>query len=93
MRDEIVPGDLQGVELGDDVLEIGPGPGVTTDVLRSRVPRLTAIEIEARLAESLRARLPSERIEVVTGDAASSPARTATRGASASAFGCCTSAT
>ena len=73
MRDEIVPDDLQGVELGEDVLEIGPGPGVTTDVLRSRVSRLTAIEIDVRLAESLRARLPSERVEVVTGDAAAMP--------------------
>jgi SAM-dependent methyltransferase len=73
VRDEILPADLDGVELGEDVLEIGPGPGVTTDVLRSRVPRLTAIEIDVRLAESLRARLPDERVEVVTGDAAAMP--------------------
>ena len=34
-----MPEALRGVELGDDVLEIGPGPGLTTDVLRgTRLP-------------------------------------------------------
>jgi ubiquinone/menaquinone biosynthesis C-methylase UbiE len=73
VRDEILPGDLQGVELGEDVLEIGPGPGLTTELLRSRVPRLTALEIDTALAESLRARLQDERVEVVTGDASAMP--------------------
>jgi hypothetical protein len=36
VKGELLPWALQGVELGDDVLEIGPGPGVTTDVLRGR---------------------------------------------------------
>jgi hypothetical protein len=29
--------------LGDDPLEIGPGPGLTTDLLRVRLPQLTSI--------------------------------------------------
>jgi hypothetical protein len=33
---------LQGVEPGDNVLEIGPGPVVTTDLPRSRIRRLIA---------------------------------------------------
>jgi len=73
VREGIVPADLEGVELGDDVLEIGPGPGLTTDVLQARVPRLTAIEIDASLAESLRRRMPRERVEVVRGDASAMP--------------------
>jgi len=34
----------------DDVSEIGPGPGFTTDVLRQRVAHLTAVEIDDVLA-------------------------------------------
>lgn len=43
---EILPWALGGRELGDDVLEVGPGPGQTTHVLRHMVPRLTAVEID-----------------------------------------------
>jgi ubiquinone/menaquinone biosynthesis C-methylase UbiE len=73
VRDEILPSDLEGVELGEDVLEIGPGPGLTTELLHPRVPRLTAIEIDDALADSLRERVPSDRVEVVTGDATAMP--------------------
>jgi SAM-dependent methyltransferase len=70
MIEEIVmPVALAGVELGDDVLEIGPGPGFTTDVLRGRTARLTAVELDEGLAESLRSRLQGSNVEVVQGDA------------------------
>ena len=72
MRDQ-VPWVLRGVELGDEVLEVGPGPGLTTDLLRKRVSRVTAIEIDPRLAEALRQRTRGQGVEVVTGDAASMP--------------------
>ena len=39
------------------MLELGPGPGITTDVLRRRVARLTSVEIDRRLATALEARL------------------------------------
>ena len=32
LEKQLLPWVLQGVELGDDVLEIGPGPGITTDL-------------------------------------------------------------
>ena len=32
----IIPWVLSGIDLGDDVLEVGPGPGLTTNVLRGR---------------------------------------------------------
>lgn len=35
---ELLPWVLASYELGDDVLEIGPGPGLTTDLLRQMVP-------------------------------------------------------
>lgn len=56
-------------DLGDDVLEIGPGPGLTTDLLRARVARLTAVEVDADLAGRLRERLGGTNVEVVLADA------------------------
>jgi ubiquinone/menaquinone biosynthesis C-methylase UbiE len=70
---ERVPWVLKGADLGDDVLEVGPGPGLTTDLLRSRVPKLTVIEVDHQLAESLSARLRSTNVEVFTGDATAMP--------------------
>ena len=74
MLDErILPWALAGVELGDDVLEVGPGPGLTTDILRPKVPRLTAIEIDAALAGRLARRLDGTNVNVVRGDATAMP--------------------
>ena len=56
-------------DLGDDVLEIGPGPGLTTDLLRDRVQHLTAIELDQDLAEPLRARLAGTNVDVICADA------------------------
>lgn len=64
----IIPWVLDGLELGDDVLEIGPGPGRTTEVLRTRVPRLTAVEIHEDLATALAQRLQGSNVEVIHGD-------------------------
>jgi SAM-dependent methyltransferase len=60
-------------DLGPSLLEIGPGPGLTTDLLRTLAPQLTALELEAGLAESLRLRLPNSNVEVVAGDATAMP--------------------
>ncbi len=69
----ILPALVKGVDLGDDLLEIGPGPGLTTDWLRRRVPQMTAIEIDHRLAESLERRLAETNVTVVEGDASQMP--------------------
>ena len=61
------------MELGDDVLEIGPGPGVTTDLLRGRTQRLTALEVDAAAAASLEKRLDGSGVRVVHGDGAAMP--------------------
>jgi SAM-dependent methyltransferase len=68
-----VPWVLEGTELGDDVPEVGLGPGLTSDLLRVRVHRLTAIEADSGLAEALRVRLCGSNVEVITGNAASMP--------------------
>src|SRR5713101_6267128 len=69
----LLPWVLQGVELGDDVLEIGPGPGVTTDLLRDRTRRLTALEVDPEIAAALEKRLDGSGVRVVHGDGAAMP--------------------
>ena len=74
MREVILPWALGDTDLGDDVLEVGPGYGATTDVLSQRVPRLTSVEIDDELAAMLTDRfagVPS--VEIVNGDATSLP--------------------
>jgi SAM-dependent methyltransferase len=73
LRDFIVPWALGDTDLGDDVLEVGPGPGLTTDLLRERVPRLTAVELDPGLASDLAARLDRTSVEVVNADATDMP--------------------
>lgn len=73
LEERIVPAVLDGVELGSNPLEVGPGPGLTTDLLRGRAARLTAIEIDGALAESLGARLRGGNVTVVQGDATAMP--------------------
>lgn len=65
--EERMPGLLAGVELGDDVLEIGPGFGATTRVLAPLVPKLTAVEIDEASVELLRREF-TDRVDIVHGD-------------------------
>ena len=73
VRDEIMPWGLAGVELGENVLELGPGPGITTDVLRQSHQLLTCVEIDAKLAEGLRQKFSNCNVQVVNGDATALP--------------------
>jgi SAM-dependent methyltransferase len=65
----ILPWALDGVELGPNVLEVGSGPGVTTDLLRTRVQRLTCVEIDRGYADSLSRRLAGHNVTVICQDA------------------------
>ena len=71
--EERVPWTLAHADLGERVLELGPGPGLTTDALRSRVSSLTAVELDPQLAASLSRRLHDSNVQVVVGDATSLP--------------------
>ena len=73
VQKEILPWALSGRDLGDDVLEVGPGPGQTTDVLRQTVARLTAVEVDAALAAALAQRLANSNVEVVHADGTALP--------------------
>jgi len=70
VREHILPGAVGDIDFGNDVLEVGPGYGATTDVLAEWVPKLTAVEIDEDLATMLVARfvdVPS--VTIVQGDA------------------------
>jgi SAM-dependent methyltransferase len=70
MRDVILPWAMRDVDLGDDVLEVGPGYGATTDVLSESVPQLTSVEIDAELAAMLTERFAAKpSVKIVHGDA------------------------
>jgi SAM-dependent methyltransferase len=73
LRDELLPWVLGSWDLGDDCLEVGPGPGITTDLLRARTFRLTAVELDTALAETLADRLAGTNVEVVKADATDMP--------------------
>ena len=64
---------LDPAELGDDVLELGAGPGLVTDLLVELAPRVTAVEIDEQLAAALRSRLAGRPVEVITADATALP--------------------
>jgi SAM-dependent methyltransferase len=72
VKDELLPWGLNDVELGDDVLEIGPGFGATTRRLAASIRRLTALELDVRYCERLRRDLGGA-VDVVQGDATQLP--------------------
>lgn len=73
MQEEVLPTLVAGVDLGHRMLEIGPGPGATTEWLRHRVGELVVVEIEPDAAAALRSKFAGAPVEVVDGDASALP--------------------
>lgn len=73
LQDLVLPYALADARLGDDVLEVGPGPGMTTDLLRADVAQLTAVELDDDLARALAGRLAGTNVEVMQADATDMP--------------------
>lgn len=69
LRDDLLPWLIQAGELGDDVLELGPGPGLTTDLLMHRAAWVTAVEVDERLAADLAERMAGMNVAVIHADA------------------------
>jgi len=69
LQQDVLPRLLQHADLGQDMLEIGPGPGAATDWLRHRVARLTAVEVDADAARELADKFPERTVTIVTGSA------------------------
>lgn len=68
----LMPWALDGIDLGDEILEIGPGFGVTTAVLARRTGRVTALEVDRDSVGYLKRRF-GPNVEVVHGDGALMP--------------------
>lgn len=73
VREHVVPGVIREVDLGDHLLEVGPGPGLTTDELSKMVPRMTAVELDEDLAAALAKRFAGSNVTVHNGDATATP--------------------
>lgn len=77
LRDLAIPFAFEGrriSDLGEDVLEIGPGPGLTTALLSPELPALTALELDEHLCAELRERYADDpSVTVVPGDATTMP--------------------
>ncbi len=73
IQGQILPWVVGNVELGDHPVEIGPGPGLTTDVLAQSAPALTAVEIDADLAARLADRFAGTHVTVEQADATAMP--------------------
>ena len=61
--------DAAAVAPGDTVLEIGPGPGILTEILLARGAKVVAVELDMKLCDLLRRRFPSPNFDLRQGDA------------------------
>jgi SAM-dependent methyltransferase len=68
LKEDLLPWVVGLGDLGNDVLEIGPGPGLTTNLLRERVAHVTAVEIDPNLASQLAERLAGTNVTIIEGD-------------------------
>ena len=73
VRDSVVPWVTRGIDLGDHLVEVGPGYGATTDVLRGMVPRMTSVEIDGDLAAALAMRFAGTNVTILNADATALP--------------------
>jgi ubiquinone/menaquinone biosynthesis C-methylase UbiE len=70
IQNELLPSLVSAACLGEEMLEVGPGPGAATDWLRHKVRRLVALEVDRQAAGQLAARYAGSNVEVMVGDAA-----------------------
>lgn len=66
---DLIPWALDGAAWKGRVLEIGPGPGLTTELLAPQAGSLVCLEVDKRLAASLGARNRGGNVRVLCGDA------------------------
>jgi SAM-dependent methyltransferase len=67
VEDGLLPWVLRDVDLGDNVLEIGPGYGANIRVLIDKAPHYTAVEIDPPMADRLKSKYGA-RARIIQGD-------------------------
>ncbi|MFE0100112.1 class I SAM-dependent methyltransferase [Streptomyces sp. NPDC059009] len=72
VEERLLPWALEKVELGDDLLEVGPGYGANLRVLVRRVARMTAVEIDEKTAALLAGQW-GEQARILHADASRLP--------------------
>jgi len=72
-RRQLLPWVLHGVDLGEDVLELGAGPGAATLELARLAPRITCLEYDPKAVTTLGTRTRDSNARVIRGDAAALP--------------------
>jgi ubiquinone/menaquinone biosynthesis C-methylase UbiE len=70
---EILSWAMRDLDLGNSVLEVGPGPGVSTDWLLQRTETMDCLEIDTLLARAVERRLGIANVRVRCGDASAMP--------------------
>lgn len=70
LQTEILPAVTRDVDLGEAMLEIGPGPGAATDWLRHKVGQLTVVEVDEAAAARLAERYSGTNVDVAVGSGA-----------------------
>ncbi|MHB1818669.1 MAG: class I SAM-dependent methyltransferase [Streptosporangiaceae bacterium] len=69
MREEVISWVTSHADLGETMLEIGPGPGGATEWLRHEVKRLVAVELDKASGGALMDRFAGTNVEVAVMDA------------------------
>ena len=62
IQSEVLPVALDGRQVTDATLEIGPGYGAATEWLSARCPELSAVEVDPKLAARLARRYPDVKV-------------------------------
>lgn len=70
---DVFPWVLNRLDVDGRILEIGPGPGITTDWLQHHYKNITCLEVDPILACSLRQRIANADIDIRLGDATAMP--------------------
>ncbi len=69
IQNDVLPSLATIAEFGDEMVELGPGPGAATEWLYRRVRRLVAVEADEHAATLLSERFAGTNVDVVLGDA------------------------
>jgi SAM-dependent methyltransferase len=69
IQGEVLPSLAAIADLGEDMLEVGPGPGAATEWLQSRLARLVVVEADEDAARLLAERYAGTNVDVRPGDA------------------------
>ena len=73
MESEVLEPVTAGIDLGHELLELGPGSGAATRWLRRRVSRLVALELDRDAAARLAEELADGNVTVEVGDSTQVP--------------------